>query len=84
MPLRAVLSELDLERHLLRKSVGRLARARPHCRDCGRTPLEGERIHHLPRGGFACALCRGRHAGDLPSEVVTGAERGQTVRLRAA
>lgn len=84
MPLRAVLSELDLERHLLRKTVGRLVRARSHCADCGRTPLEGERIHPLPRGGFACALCRSHHRGDLPSTLVTGAERGQTVRLRAA
>jgi hypothetical protein len=84
MPLRLGLSELDLERHLLRKTVGRLAEARPHCRDCGRTPLTGEVTYLLPRGGFACALCRPRHRGDLAAEVVLGAERGQTVRLRAA
>lgn len=84
MSLRAVLSEIDLERHLLRKSVGRLASRRACCRDCGRTPLTGERIHHLPHGGFCCTLCSARHGAGLPSEVVTGAERGQTVRLRAA
>ena len=84
MALRALLSELDLERHLLRKSVGRLASARSCCRDCGRTPLVGEHIHHLPQGGFACTLCRDHHREPVRTEVVAGAERGHTVRLRAA
>lgn len=78
------LQEADLERHLLRKTVGVLRSTRAHCRDCARTPLVGERIHHLPGGGFACELCRHAHGGGLRSEVVAGAERGLTVKLRAA
>ena len=86
MPLRPHLrlQEADLERHLLRKTVGRLASGRVHCSDCDRTPLVGERIHHLPGGGFACELCRHAHGDEVRTEVVAGAERGLTVRLRAA
>lgn len=86
MPLRphVRLQEADLERHLLRKTVGRLTSDRTHCQDCGRTPLVGERIHHLPDGGFACELCKPGHVGELRAEVVSGTERGLTVKLRAA
>lgn len=86
MPLRPHLrlQEADLERHLLRKGVGSLTSDRTHCADCGRTPLVGERIHHLPGGGIACELCRHAHEGELRCEVVPGAERGLTVKLRAA
>ena len=35
----------DLERELLRKSVGALTAGRHECADCGRTPLVGEHVH---------------------------------------
>jgi hypothetical protein len=85
--LRPVLgiSEGDLERELLRKSVGALAAGRPKCHGCGRTPLVGERVHLFADGTLLCDLCRpGR--SDLPerSEAVHHSEHGHTVRRRAA
>ena len=79
------ISEADLERELLRKSVGALAAGRARCDDCGRTPLVGERVHLFAR--------RRAHLRPLPapardrperSEVVHHSERGHTVRRRAA
>ena len=84
--LRPVLgiSEGDLERELLRKSVGALEADRASCDDCGRTPLVGEYIHRFGES-LVCELCRRRHAGDPErSEVVHHSERGQTVKRRAA
>ena len=79
------ISEGDLERELLRKSVGALAAGRASCDDCGRTPLVGERVHLFCDGALMCDLCRPRR-DDLPerSEVVHHSERGHTVRRRAA
>jgi hypothetical protein len=76
------ISEPDLERELLRKSVGAQAADRASCDDCGRTPLVGERVHRF-RGG--ALICRSRR-DDLPerSYVVHHSERGLTVRRRAA
>lgn len=77
------LSESDLERQLLRKSVGRLAASRHACADCGRTPLVGEHVHRYGKHQV-CTLCRPRHRSEPESvETVTHSERGQTVRLRA-
>ena len=75
----------DLERELLRKSVGAQAAGRASCDDCGRTPLVGERVHRFGDGALICDLCRPRR-DDLPerSEVVHHSERGHTVRRRAA
>jgi hypothetical protein len=76
----------DLERQLLRKSLGALTRDRHRCSDCGRTPLAGERIHHYEHGAVVCALCRPHHGGE-PAETLTvlHCEHGHTVRrLRAA
>jgi hypothetical protein len=79
------ISEGDLERELLRKSVGALAAGRASCDDCGRTPLVGERVHVFGDGALMCDLCRPRR-DDLPerSESVHHSERGHTVRRRAA
>jgi hypothetical protein len=79
------ISEPDLERELLRKSVGAQAAGRASCDDCGRTPLVGERVHRFGDGALICDLCRPRR-GDHPerSQVVHHSERGLTVRRRAA
>ena len=79
------ISEGDLERELLRKSVGALEAGRATCEDCGRTPLVGERVHRFRGGALICELCRSRR-DDLPerSYVVHHSERGLTVRRRAA
>ena len=41
----STIDEQDLERALLRKSVGALADGRHDCADCGRTPLIGETLY---------------------------------------
>jgi hypothetical protein len=83
MPL--TLSEPDLERELLRKSVGALTALRCTCSDCGRTPLVGEQIHDYGRGKLVCELCRMlRRAAPERSELVRHSEMGHTVRLRRA
>ena len=78
----------DLERQLLRKSLGALARDRHRCTDCGRTPLVGERVHRYERDALVCALCRPLHGHDPDrTEVVHHSEHGQAVRrtdVRAA
>ena len=74
----------DLELRLLRKGVGALAARRDQCTDCGRTPLTGERLHRYG-ASVVCELCRAlRRAEPDSSERVQHAERGQTVRVRAA
>jgi hypothetical protein len=79
------LSEPDLERELLRKAVGALYAGRASCKECGRTPLVGERVHLFADGARVCELCRpARRAEPERSEVVHHSERGQTVRRRAA
>jgi hypothetical protein len=79
----------QLERVLLRRSVGALEADRNCCADCGRTPLTGEHVHfyavgkqHLER--IVCELCRSRRR-DVPlaSEPVRHCEHGHTVRLMA-
>ena len=51
MPRAAVtIDEQDLERALLRKSVGRSPTDRHHCADCGRTPLVGETLYRYAEG----------------------------------
>lgn len=77
------LSEDDLERQLLRQSVGLLSAGRQGCADCGRTPLIGERVHRFSRGEIVCELCRPAHPGEpQSSDLVRHSERGQTVKLR--
>ena len=50
------ISEPDLERELLRKGVGARAAAGVRCSDCGRTPLEGERVHVFDDDATVCDL----------------------------
>jgi hypothetical protein len=75
----------DFERLLLRAAVDELAADRARCRDCGRTPLVGEDVHHYERGAVVCELCRMLRA-DAPesTERVRHSEFGQAVRLRRA
>jgi len=77
------MDEQDLERALLRKSVGVLTDARPVCADCGRTPLIGETLHRYARGMSVCELCRPlRRDEPEHSELVRHSEAGLTVRVR--
>jgi len=79
------ISEPELERELLRKSVGALAAGRASCCDCGRTPLVGESVYVYARGELVCELCRPRRREQPErSETVHHSERGHTVRRRAA
>jgi hypothetical protein len=77
-----VLSEPDLERELLRKSVSLMDAGRHRCCDCGRTPLVGEHVHVYGRGTNVCELCRVlRHDAPQRTELVRGEGRGATVRV---
>jgi hypothetical protein len=78
------ISQPDLERELLRKSVDLLHAGRVGCADCGRTPLVGERVHVYPRHELVCELCRPRRR-NAPERTLTvqHSERGHTVRLRS-
>ena len=74
----------DLERQLLHKGLGALARDRHSCADCGRTPLVGERVHLYERD-VLCHLCRPRRRAEPErTEVVLHSEHGHAVRRRAA
>jgi hypothetical protein len=78
----AAIDEKDLERALLRKSVGTLAGGRDRCADCGRTPLIGETVHHYAPDVTVCELCRSlRRGAPERSERVRHGEHGQTVRI---
>ncbi|MGE4426973.1 MAG: hypothetical protein AB7G37_11025 [Solirubrobacteraceae bacterium] len=55
---RQPLAEADLERHLLRLSLGSLHAERLCCDRCRRTPLVGEVVYRYPRNRTLCALCR--------------------------
>ncbi|HEY5045691.1 MAG TPA: hypothetical protein VII53_07520 [Solirubrobacteraceae bacterium] len=79
----------QLERVLLRRSVGALEADRHRCTDCGRTPLTGEHVHlygspPAPAQGIVCELCRPlRRGAPVASEIVRHSEHGHTVRLTA-
>jgi DNA-directed RNA polymerase subunit RPC12/RpoP len=78
----AALTEIDLERELLRQSVGRMGAGRYICADCGRTPLIGERVHSYALDTVVCELCRPRHAAAPDaSHHVRHHEFGMTVRV---
>ncbi len=84
MPRAAVtIDEQDLERALLRKSVGALSDGRDDCADCGRTPLVGETLYRYATGAAVCELCRPLR-GDEPveSQLVRHSEYGNAVRVR--
>ena len=75
----------QLERVLLRRSVGALEADRHRCTDCGRTPLTGEHIHLYGRAqGIVCELCRTlRREAPVATEIVRHSEHGHAVRLTA-
>lgn len=76
------IDEQDLERALLRKSVGTLAGRRDSCADCGRTPLIGEQLHHYAGGSTVCELCSPMRRGEpVQSERVRHSEAGLAVRV---
>jgi hypothetical protein len=76
------MDERDLERALLRKSVGELEQERHRCADCGRTPLVGETVYRYPRGANVCELCRPLRRTDPQHGVlVRHSEAGLTVRV---
>jgi hypothetical protein len=76
------LSEPDLERELLRKSVSLMDAGRHRCNDCGRTPLVGEHVHVYGRGVVVCELCRVlRSEPPQRTEQVRAEGRGATVRV---
>ena len=81
----STIDEQDLERALLRKSVGALAHRRDCCADCGRTPLIGETLHRYAGGLTVCELCRPLRRGEpVASELVRHSEFGLTVRVHRA
>jgi hypothetical protein len=70
----------ELEIELLRKGIGDRANAGAHCRDCGRTPLIGERLYRYYGGETRCELCRPlRREEPVTWELVHGPEYGQNV-----
>ena len=78
----ATIDEQDLERALLRKSVGSLAGRRDRCADCGRTPLIGETLHRYSGGSTVCELCSPLRRGEpAESERVRHGESGLSVRV---
>ena len=84
MPRAAVtFDEQDLERALLRKSVGALADGRADCADCGRTPLVGETLYGYATGATVCERCRPlRRDEPVESQLVRHSEHGNAVRVR--
>jgi hypothetical protein len=78
----ATIDEQDLERALLRKSVGSLTDTRNRCADCARTPLTGETLYRYPGGVAVCELCRPLRRGEpATSERVRHSESGLAVRI---
>ena len=77
----AAIDEADLERALLRKSVGALTSGTQRCADCGRTPLIGESVHVYDDGRVYCDLCRPhRREEPIRCERVRG-DYGHAVKL---
>jgi len=46
----------DLAGMLVRSSIHAMSSS-DHCNQCRRTPLAGERMHHLDSGVVVCELC---------------------------
>jgi hypothetical protein len=76
------IDEQDLERALLRKSVGVLAGDLHRCADCGRTPLIGETLYRFAGAATVCELCKPLRRGEPESrERVRNSECASTVRI---
>jgi len=79
----STIDERDLERALLRRSVGALTVDRALCADCGRTPLIGETLYRYVDGVRVCELCRPlRREEPAGSERVRNSEYGHAVRVQ--
>ncbi len=77
------IGEQDLERALLRKSVGTLSDGGDYCADCGRTPLVGETLYRYAAGSAVCELCRPlRREEPVARALVRHSEYGNAVRVR--
>jgi hypothetical protein len=79
----STLDEQDLERALLRKSVGAMAVDADRCADCGRVPLIGETLYRFAEAAAGvCELCRPlRREQPQSSERVRNSEYGHAVRI---
>jgi hypothetical protein len=72
----------DLERALLRRGVVQRTADTERCERCRRTPLIGERVYVLDRGGVCCELCRAVETrAPVDSRVVRGPAHGHSIRL---
>jgi hypothetical protein len=81
----ATIGERDLERELLRKAAAALREGSTRCRDCGRTPLTGERVHVYTRGHRVCELCRPlRRVAPERTERVRGGEPAVRIQVLGA
>jgi len=79
----STIDEQDLERALLRRSVGALTVDRALCVDCGRTPLIGETLYRYGDRSKVCELCRPlRREEPDGSERVRNSEYGHAVRVQ--
>lgn len=47
----------DISPLLIRRCIEATGPSGHSCGECGRTPLAGERLHHLGSGAVLCALC---------------------------
>ena len=79
----------QLEKALLRRSMGEHDEQRDRCVHCGRTPLTGEMVHIYATGAaerLVCALCRPlRREEPSRSELMHAPEHERSVRtLRSA
>jgi hypothetical protein len=77
------IDERDLERELLRKAAQALRDSSTRCRDCGRTPLTGERVHVYTRGHRVCELCRPLRREAPERSVMVRDASGGSVRVQA-
>jgi hypothetical protein len=70
----------ELELQIMRNSISALVAERPHCHDCRRTPLTGERVF-LYGDEPVCELCRPLRRDEPTRTVpVRGWEHGTAVR----
>ena len=78
----STLDEQDLERALLRKSVGARATDADRCADCGRAPLIGETLYRFGADVTVCELCRPLRRGEPDASArVRNSEYGHAVRV---
>lgn len=76
------IDEQDLERALLRKSVGTLSGDAHRCADCARAPLIGETLYRFGPAAMVCELCMPlRDGAPDASERVRNSEYGHAVRV---